>query len=158
MIKEYRKKETIMAEQFDGSKQMIDKYKIIPNVEYYADESEDIISKIVPFQLETLEGIMTLEKADWIATGSNGEHWAIRDDIFKKTYEEVKPKGILYYASRQKNLSKKRYEIFYSQKFNGEILNGSYTKTIKDESELRDIADALYSDPHVFSVRWERKQ
>lgn len=104
MIKEYRNvsSEIVVAEQFDGSKQMIDKYKIIPNVEYYADESEDIISKIVPFQLETLEGIMTLEKADWIATGSKGEHWAIRDDIFKKTYEEVKPKGILYYTSQKK--------------------------------------------------------
>lgn len=44
--------------------------------------------------------IVTLEKAndgfdyvmpgDWIATGIAGEHWAIKDNIFKATYEEVK--------------------------------------------------------------------
>jgi len=27
---------------------------------------------------------------DLIATGISGEHWVIRDDIFKKTYQEVK--------------------------------------------------------------------
>ena len=26
---------------------------------------------------------------DWIATGIDGEHWAIKDDIFKKTYTEA---------------------------------------------------------------------
>lgn len=24
---------------------------------------------------------------DWIATGIDGEHWAIADDIFRRTYE-----------------------------------------------------------------------
>lgn len=106
MIKEYKKVSTISAEQFDSSKQMIDKYRIDCNVEYYADESDDTISKVVPYQLESLEGLMTLKKGDWIATGINGEHWAIKDDIFKKTYEETIPKGIIYYYNRQKKLSK----------------------------------------------------
>ncbi len=28
-----------------------------------------------------------LHKGDWIATGIDGEHWAIADDIFRRTYE-----------------------------------------------------------------------
>ena len=30
-----------------------------------------------------------LESGDWIATGSNGEHWPIADDIFRKIYVEA---------------------------------------------------------------------
>lgn len=44
-------------------------------------------------------GIFTLEHTarkyevtpgDWIATGTKGEHWPIKPDIFAQTYEEVK--------------------------------------------------------------------
>lgn len=35
---------------------------------------------------------MTCHVGDWVATGINGEHWPIADDIFKKTYVEVKEK------------------------------------------------------------------
>ena len=37
--------------------------------------------------LNTKEGPMRVHKGDWIATGVDGEHWAIADDIFRKTYE-----------------------------------------------------------------------
>jgi hypothetical protein len=50
-------------------------------------------------EVEGVGRIVTLEKAndgfdyvtpgDWIATGVNGEHWAIKADIFAKTYEKV---------------------------------------------------------------------
>lgn len=33
---------------------------------------------------------MKINKGDWIATSIDGEHWCIADDIFKRTYEEVK--------------------------------------------------------------------
>ncbi|MDR4934440.1 hypothetical protein RF371_11620 [Companilactobacillus paralimentarius] len=39
--------------------------------------------------IPTLEGMMELEPDDWIATGVGGKHWAIANDIFKKTYVEV---------------------------------------------------------------------
>lgn len=39
--------------------------------------------------IDTLEGRMRLSIGDWIATGVNGEHWAIADDVFKETYAEV---------------------------------------------------------------------
>lgn len=39
--------------------------------------------------LPTKEGDMRINLGDWIATGEKGEHWAIKDDIFRLTYELV---------------------------------------------------------------------
>ena len=85
MIKEYRKKTTIKAEQFDGSAKMARKYggKINPEYCIFAGEPR--------FVLPTKEGGMKLDAGDWIATGVDGEHWVIEDSIFKRTYEEVEP-------------------------------------------------------------------
>ena len=41
------------------------------------------------FLLPTKEGNMKLNAGDYIATGIDGEHWAIDKDIFEKTYERV---------------------------------------------------------------------
>ena len=76
--KKYRKTAAIEAEQFDGSKEMSKKYGI----------------RLMPKSLEagylnTLEGTLVIHTGDWIATGVNGEHWSIADDIFRKTYVEV---------------------------------------------------------------------
>ena len=78
MIKKYRKTATIKAEQFDGSNEMVNKYRI----EY--DEAY-----MVPFRIETLEGWIGIKACDWIATGVNGEHWPIADEVFKKTYAKL---------------------------------------------------------------------
>ena len=78
MIKIYRKTATIKAEKFDGSNEMINKYHI---------EIDDAYG--CPFRLETLEGWLGVNIHDWIATGVNGEHWPIADDVFKKTYAEL---------------------------------------------------------------------
>lgn len=77
MIKTYKKVATIQAEQFDGSTEMINRYNI---------DVDDYGNCAIP----TLEGMMELEPDDWIAIGVDGEHWVIRDDIFKKSYAEVK--------------------------------------------------------------------
>ncbi len=37
----------------------------------------------------TIEGKMKINLHDWIATGVNGEHWPIADDVFKNTYSEL---------------------------------------------------------------------
>lgn len=79
MIKLYRKTVAVEAEQFDGSDEMIEKYNITPPMPLDPD-----------YTINTLEGDMVLGVGDWIAMGVNGEHWAIRDDVFKNTYEEVK--------------------------------------------------------------------
>lgn len=41
--------------------------------------------------IDTLEGKMIAEPGDYIITGINGEVYPCKPDIFKKTYEEVKP-------------------------------------------------------------------
>lgn len=82
MIKEYRKTATIKAEQFDGSDEMIDEYEICVALYSNAEKSKD-------YCLVTKEGPLNINVGDWIATGVEGEHWAIADDIFRKTYEEV---------------------------------------------------------------------
>ena len=75
MIKIYHKTATIKAEQFDGTKQNADKLGLF---KYRGD-----------WYLETLEGSMLVSNGYWIANGANGEHLAIADDIFKKTYAEL---------------------------------------------------------------------
>lgn len=83
MQHEYRKIVTIQAEQFDGSIEMMQGYgiKADPEAAYFAG--------FPLYTIPTNEGNMGLHEGDWIATGIDGEHWAIADDIFRRTYEEV---------------------------------------------------------------------
>lgn len=78
----YKKKSKTLFEQFDGSNELIDKYRLNRNIAL-SGEPTDI------YYLSTLEGEMKLTVGDWIATGTNGEHWAVKDEIFKKTYQPV---------------------------------------------------------------------
>ncbi|WP_219634235.1 PGDYG domain-containing protein [Lactobacillus sp. 3B(2020)] len=32
---------------------------------------------------------MIINPGDWILTGVDGEHWAVKDEIFNKTYKKV---------------------------------------------------------------------
>lgn len=64
----------IEAEQFDGSKEMIDRYSIT-------------VSDV--YELLTPDGSLVIISGDWIATEINGEHWPIADDVFRKTYAEL---------------------------------------------------------------------
>lgn len=93
MIKVYHKTATIKAEQFDGSDEMVKKYNIMPPMPLDPD-----------YTINTLKGDMVLGVGDWIATGANGEHWAIADDVFKKTYAElpVIPKNVDYSIKKYK--------------------------------------------------------
>lgn len=82
MIKVYRKTANIKAEQFDGSDETIKRYKL------GFSKGMDT-GTIYEYTILTTEGRMDLNIGDWIATGVNGEHWAISDDVFKKTYAEL---------------------------------------------------------------------
>ena len=81
MIHTYRKTATIQAEQFDGSDEMANKYNML----WELDLREDML---IPY-LPTREGNMFIKKDDYIATGVDGEQWAIDKDIFERTYERV---------------------------------------------------------------------
>lgn len=86
----YRKTALIEAEQFNEAEWQ-KKYKACQ----HPDEWERVADRLGVdhylnhFVIRTLEGEMTVHDGDWIATGVNGEHWAIADDVFKKTYKPV---------------------------------------------------------------------
>ena len=83
MFKKYRKKPVVIsAMQWKG-----DFFEVIsfPAIDGLCIELEDDKLKI-----HTLEGNMTANIGDWIIIGVNGELYPCKDEIFKKTYEEVK--------------------------------------------------------------------
>lgn len=106
MIKVYRKTVTIKAEQFDGSDEMAKRY----GAELYSDSGYgyDAVEGEPDgdgYVIDTLEGELLIRVGDWLATGINGEHWPIADDVFKKTYAElpVIPKGVAKYINYMKS-------------------------------------------------------
>ena len=40
-------------------------------------------------RIQTLEGVMTANKGDWIVKGVHGEIYPVKPDIFSKTYEHA---------------------------------------------------------------------
>lgn len=80
MLHEYRKKTTIKAEQFMGTNKQINDYHICWDIGRRHHHRKR-------WWLPTKEGNMKLQNGDWIATGIDGEHWAIADSIFRRTYE-----------------------------------------------------------------------
>ena len=42
-------------------------------------------------KINTLEGIMTANKGDWIIKGVKGEFYPCKPDIFEATYDEFRP-------------------------------------------------------------------
>ncbi|ANK66907.1 hypothetical protein AYR55_03825 [Loigolactobacillus backii] len=78
MIKTYRKTDTIKAEQFDGSDNMINKYHIEFDEAY-----------VLPFRIETIQGWIGLAVSDWILIDKNGLFSSATDEFFKENYEPV---------------------------------------------------------------------
>jgi len=62
--------------------------KSLTQIDPYTPGMEDGIDENGPY-LNTLEGKLYIPKNGHIATGPRGERWAIQDDIFIETYEEV---------------------------------------------------------------------
>ena len=83
MLHKYRKTALIEAEQFDGSTKQITRYKVhIVGPTSRGDTSYFLLPT-------TKEGNMKLNAGDYIATGVDGEHWAIDKNIFERTYKRV---------------------------------------------------------------------
>ncbi|WP_370923779.1 DUF1642 domain-containing protein [Lactiplantibacillus plantarum] len=87
MIKVYRKTAIIKAEQFNYEKWVYMRQDAYPMV--FGDTAKDGGMMATNPLIKTLEGNMKIKDNDWIATGVNGEHWPIADDVFKKTYAEL---------------------------------------------------------------------
>jgi len=60
----------------------------VPDVLYVPDEEEH--KEFPKLRIKTLEGEHIVSYGDWIVKGVKGEYYAVKPDIFEKTYEEVK--------------------------------------------------------------------
>lgn len=112
MIKMYRKTATIMAEQFDYEKWVHMRHDAYPMV--FGDTAKDGGMMATNPVIPTLEGDMRVHDGDWIATGVNGNHWPIADEVFKKTYAElpVIPKGVARWIELTKQAGKSLGDMF----------------------------------------------
>ena len=79
MLHKYRKTALIEAEQFTADPKQVFKYNIFPD-----DNGTDF-----DYFFPTKEGNMKIDEGDYIATGVDGEHWAIDKNIFERTYKRV---------------------------------------------------------------------
>lgn len=64
-----------------------------PPIEFLTAKKKPIAIKCSqisePFEVETMEGIMTGKAGDWLMIGINGEKYVCDDGIFRKSYEIV---------------------------------------------------------------------
>jgi hypothetical protein len=114
----FYKRQIITAEQFDGSVEMArrNNLRIMPSMQIdpYGDEDDPNNWSAAYFRIKTLEGFLRVNVGDWIATGVNGEHWPVADDIFRKTYQALPliPEKVCELISAMK---KKGYSLFQSE-------------------------------------------
>lgn len=127
----YRKTALIEAEQYIGSPAQVIEYNIV--------EIPPIIGTDKPYEyfIPTLEGPMELHAGDWIATGVNGEHWPIADDVFKKTYAKlpVIPYNVAAFIKLCKGSNIDLRDVLYFE-------NNGFDYVKEDEARIDDwIAD-----------------
>ena len=82
MLHEYRKKTTIKAEQFDGSKKMAKRYGLEgcgPG-----EFVQDLTTMACPSIFEEPE---TIKKGDWLIENGKAEVDVLSDEDFRRTYE-----------------------------------------------------------------------
>lgn len=89
MIKEYRKKTIIEAEQFDGSDEMVRKW-LIHDVKSDGDyvSVKNLISRYW-YTTSTSSVEHPIRVNDWIVGNPPFPSYVIAGDIFRRTYEEV---------------------------------------------------------------------
>lgn len=94
-VKTFLKKEPVQAIQFTD-----DMLVIASIVEWAAEFGVELELKtkfdihnnriqVVGLRIPTLEGEMVAPLGSYIAKGVKNEFWFIKEDIFKKTYEEI---------------------------------------------------------------------
>lgn len=136
----YIKTGTTEFEQFDGSDEMCEKYGIRPDM----GTANVVTGKTLYFLMPTLEGELSFEIGDWIATGVNGEHWAVKDEIFQKTYKRL-PK-LTRPVSRYLEYCKEHWNL------NDAFLNAEYL--VPNDISGGEVLDYLSSHPEQFARAW----
>lgn len=84
MLKEYRKKTTIKAEQYQGTDEQQRKYGILRIKRSLAERFHDYL-----FTNYSSNSLSVVENGDWIVSLEDGSYWILPDDFFQQTYEEV---------------------------------------------------------------------
>lgn len=72
-IKQYQMRQSVRAEQFNGSLAMMERYSLQrgdtgAGYQYYGDG-------------------LTVDEGDWILTDAQGNHWTMSDELFQKEFE-----------------------------------------------------------------------
>ncbi len=75
MLKKYRKVEFVDAEQFDGSEEMIKRYKLVG----YGPDA---------YRFSWDYSFTAIVKGDFIITDEDGFHDVVSEDVFREDYEE----------------------------------------------------------------------
>jgi hypothetical protein len=127
----YIKTGTTEFEQFNGSDEMMDKYVIEEWPYNY-------------FVIKTLEGNVFFAIGDWIATGVNGEHWPVKDEIFQKTYKKL-PK-LTRPVSRYLEYCKEHWNL------NDAFLNAEYL--VPNNNGALEVFEYLSERPDEFARAW----
>lgn len=80
----YRKKPIVVeAMQYDGSEDSRNRIVEWAGTLY----CKNYLSRGVGFDIDTLEGVMTVSPGDWVIRGVAGEFYPCNPDIFEATYE-----------------------------------------------------------------------
>ena len=85
----YIKTGTTEFEQFDGSDDQCFKFGIIDKANLTSVESVAYGPDRYVLSTFGKGEDMVIHPTDWIATGVNGEHWAVKNEIFQKTYKKL---------------------------------------------------------------------
>jgi hypothetical protein len=163
MIKVYRKTATIKAEQFNPEN------CVIPEGVFdkeYEHTTSVMMSAMVDelengnpshnWHVKTIEGDLKVKPGDWIATGSNGEHWPIADNIFKNTYAElpVIPKAVADWIDKCKQDGTSISFAMDKEKFPEKVADYFRTYYTRDQwIEIQDTFARVWLDGYTVEGR-----
>ena len=84
MIKKYREKGIIRAEQYQGTDEQQRKYGILRIKRSLTERFHDYL-----FTNYSSNSLSVVENGDWIVSFEDGSYRILPDDFFQQTYEEV---------------------------------------------------------------------
>ncbi len=89
----YRKKPVVIdAVQFDPARPEIEGVCYTPACLFTGPDLVHIDGTgKTSAHIHTLEGIMIVSLGDWVITGIKGERYPCKDEIFRATYDEIRP-------------------------------------------------------------------
>ncbi len=90
----YRKKATALIEAFQWSANEAE-YPLWASMAFSNRTMQIVLDgyQAGNLRIKTIEGWMHAQPGDWIARGEEGEIWAIKPNIFAKTYEAADEKS-----------------------------------------------------------------